>query len=677
MAIPTDDVLRFDRFLLDRGQRVLIRDGEIVRLTPKAFDLLELLVSRANEVIGKTELIERIWPDTYGSDTNLSKLVFMVRKELGDAPDGRPYIETIPKRGYRFVGGGERTSPPVDAAPRSERDVRFPLMVTLTIAVVVAIIAGAGVMWWRARAHTPRRERVYVMVMPFKPVMGGDESLAAGISEFVTARLSTIHGISVLPAMMAGSTSSADPRALGRRLGADLVLLGTVQRNGDQIGVVSRLMTVDDKRQVGDSFMLASSDIFDLEERVAGNVATLLELDRSLRHSADPALATPDRQQAYLRAVGIVSRFGHDSRIDEAIALLEPLAAGKQRSPLVMAELGRAHLFRFRLYGERKDLDIAQSFATSAGTIAGGEAQVHALRGAIARSRGDLHAAARELRAALALEPDANDVLLDLASVYGAMGLAQKAEETYEHVIRIHPLCAVCFDQYGIYYKKAGRLEDAVTMHRRAIAIDADSSQFHSNLAVSLMLLGRFRESIVPLTKALAISRDNEVLSNLGYAEYLVGDYEAAAQHFLDATELAPDDSLVWGNLGDALRCLPSRKSDADHAFDRAIAGARAALQVNAKDPLMHAHLGEYLAKRGNAAAAEKEIAIALASGPDSQDQADILFSAAAVAAVNGQKSAAAELLQRAVKAGMSPTLFTVDPQFASLREEPKFQALR
>jgi len=672
MASPTDDVLRFDRFLLDRGQRVLMRDGEIVRLTPKAFDLLELLVSRPNEVIGKTELIERLWPDTIVSDAALSKLVFTVRKELGDK-----YIETIPKRGYRFVGGGERTSRPLDAAPQSGRDVRSPLMITITIAIVVAILAGAGVMWWRAHARAPRRERVYLMVMPFTPVMGGDETLAAGISEFVTARLSTIHGISVLPAMMAGSTPNADPRALGRRLGADLVLLGRVQRNGDQIGVVFRMMSVDDKRQVGDSFLLTSSDIFDLEERVAGNVANLLELDRSLRRAADRALATPDRQQAYLRAVGILSRFGRDARLDDAIALLEPLASGRQRSPLVMAELGRAHLLRFKLYGDRKDLEAAQSFAASAGTMAGGEARVHALRGAIARSRGDLRAAAVELRAALALEPDANDVLLDLASVYGAMGLAPKAEETYEHVIRIHPLCAVCFDQYGIYYKKAGRLEDAVAMHRRAIAIDADSSQFHSNLAVSLMLLGRFRESIVPLTKALAISRDNEVLSNLGYAEYLVGDYQAAAQHFLDATERAPNDYLVWGNLGDALRCLPSRKSDADHAFDRAIALARAALQVNATDPLVHAHLAEYLAKRGDAAAAQKEIDSALASGPGSQDEADILFSAAAVAAVGGEKSAAAELLQRAASAGMSPTLFTADPQFASLRAEPKFQALR
>ena len=173
----------------------------------------------------------------------------------------------------------------------------------------------------------------------------------------------------------------------------------------------------------------------------------------------------------------------------------------------------------------------------------------------------------------------------------------------------------------------------------------------------------------------MTISRDNEILSNLGYAEYLVDDYQAAGQHFREGTERAPSDYLVWGNLGDALRCVPSRRSEADHAFDQAIALAHAALQVNPRDPLVHAHLAEYLAKRGDMDVAQREIDIALAGA--SQDEADILFSAAAVATVAGRKPEAAELLHRAAKAGMSPTLFTADPQFASLRGEPKFQALR
>src|SRR4051794_8199393 len=176
MANPMDGVSRFDRFILDHRQRILMRDGEIVRLTPKAFDLLELLVSRPDEVVPKAELVERVWPDTFVSDANLSKLVFTIRKELGG-----DYIETIPKRGYRFVRG------PSAPAKESPRNIRPHLIIAIAIAIV---LAGVSVMWWRAHTRAPGRERVYLIVMPFTPLMGGDESLAAGISEFVTARLS-------------------------------------------------------------------------------------------------------------------------------------------------------------------------------------------------------------------------------------------------------------------------------------------------------------------------------------------------------------------------------------------------------------------------------------------------------------------------------------------------------
>src|SRR3954447_1984853 len=196
MANPMDGVSRFDRFTLDHRQRILMRDGEIVRLTPKAFDLLELLVSRPDEVVPKAELVERVWPDTFVSDANLSKLVFTIRKELGG-----DYIETIPKRGYRFAA----------PAKESRRNIRSPLIIAIAIVIV---LAGVSVMWWRAHTRPSVRERVYLIVMPFTPLMGGDESLAAGISEFVTARLSTIQGIAVMPAMMAGASPNSDPRAI-------------------------------------------------------------------------------------------------------------------------------------------------------------------------------------------------------------------------------------------------------------------------------------------------------------------------------------------------------------------------------------------------------------------------------------------------------------------------------
>jgi DNA-binding winged helix-turn-helix (wHTH) protein len=88
----------------DSGQRVLLRHGSIVPLTPKAFQLLELLLDRRPEAVAKAELLERLWPETFVSDAGLHNLVAEIRAALGDAPRAARYIRTVPRYGYAFHG---------------------------------------------------------------------------------------------------------------------------------------------------------------------------------------------------------------------------------------------------------------------------------------------------------------------------------------------------------------------------------------------------------------------------------------------------------------------------------------------------------------------------------------------------------------------------------------------
>src|SRR6185503_16696714 len=104
----------FDSFLLDETERLLLRGVEPVALTPKAFELLLVLVSNAGVALGKEELIEQVWPDAFVEEANLAVNISMLRKALGETPDGGQYIETLPRRGYRFAAevkefSGERT----------------------------------------------------------------------------------------------------------------------------------------------------------------------------------------------------------------------------------------------------------------------------------------------------------------------------------------------------------------------------------------------------------------------------------------------------------------------------------------------------------------------------------------------------------------------------------------
>jgi DNA-binding winged helix-turn-helix (wHTH) protein len=89
--------------MLDAEERVLFRNGEAVTLAPKDLETLLVLVERAGHIVEKEELLERVWPGVFIEEGNLARHIFNLRQVLGDRADERPYIETIPKRGYRFI----------------------------------------------------------------------------------------------------------------------------------------------------------------------------------------------------------------------------------------------------------------------------------------------------------------------------------------------------------------------------------------------------------------------------------------------------------------------------------------------------------------------------------------------------------------------------------------------
>ena len=103
MSLETNDFYEFDSFRLDPHERMLLRNGEMVQLTPKAFETLLVLIENSNRVLEKEELMKRIWPDTFVEEANLAVNISLLRKALGERPGGGQYIETVTRRGYRFV----------------------------------------------------------------------------------------------------------------------------------------------------------------------------------------------------------------------------------------------------------------------------------------------------------------------------------------------------------------------------------------------------------------------------------------------------------------------------------------------------------------------------------------------------------------------------------------------
>ena len=102
MSLPTKHFYEFGAFRLDTDERILLREGQLVSLTPKSYETLLVLVKNSGRIIDKEELLEKIWPDTIVEEVSLAKMISLLRKTLCE-DFSRSYIETVPRRGYRFV----------------------------------------------------------------------------------------------------------------------------------------------------------------------------------------------------------------------------------------------------------------------------------------------------------------------------------------------------------------------------------------------------------------------------------------------------------------------------------------------------------------------------------------------------------------------------------------------
>src|SRR5688572_10044636 len=110
MAQPDSLSYEFGRFRLKTAERILLREGELVPLTPKVFDILITLVENCGQVVSKDDLMKRVWPSTYVEEGNLTQNISLLRKALGETPGGVQFIETVPRRGYRFVADIRETA---------------------------------------------------------------------------------------------------------------------------------------------------------------------------------------------------------------------------------------------------------------------------------------------------------------------------------------------------------------------------------------------------------------------------------------------------------------------------------------------------------------------------------------------------------------------------------------
>jgi adenylate cyclase len=296
-------VYQFDRFVLDLGRGVLSADGCECPLRSKSFALLRLLVENAGRLIDRDEIMQAVWPGVFVTDDSIAQCISEIRRVLEDHQ--QRLLRTLPRRGYLFVAATQRASDPVDVAPPPPE----PSLPALP-------------------------DKPSIAVLPFENMSGDpkQEYFADGMVEEIITALSHIRWLFVIArnSSFVYKGRSVDVRQVGRELGVRYVLEGSVRKGGSHVRITGQLIDAATGVHIwADHFDGPLEDVFDLQDRVALNVAGIIEpalQAAELRRSADRPATDLGAYDFYLRAHAAFYPITKE-RVLEALGLLDQAIA--------------------------------------------------------------------------------------------------------------------------------------------------------------------------------------------------------------------------------------------------------------------------------------------------------------------------------------------------------------
>ena len=564
--------------------------------------------------------------------------------------------------------GAERTS---TARPRYIPRLKKRLWPALIVAaaVIIGVIAGAAFFRGKPSATTIRA----LGVLPFRDLSGVPEGqhFADGIAETIAARLSQSNTIRVASI----PSANGSPKEIAAKIGADRLLKGSVQRSGDQVRLTYAIVDpASGDEAAGDTLTENIADVFALEDRAADKILEALRVahDRVPHHMASTGLTRAADQATYLEAVGLLSTAKDQKSIQQAIDKLDSILANARDSATLNAQLSRAILLKYSWTRQRNLIADAQLYADRAVQFDSQSPDAQLALGNARLTIGKAPEGIESLKRAIALRPNFAEAYVSLGSAQEMAGRAADAEHSYQKAIELRPDMPSAYLKYGTYCLNRGRYADAVRYYRRVIELVPDGARGYSSLGAALQELGQSDEAIAAYQQAMALEPTAASYSNLGTIEFFRGHYDEAARAFEKASTLSPNRYAIWINLGDAYR-WSNRQPDAMRAYERAIAEARAALAINAKDAVARATIASCLARTGRHQEAEAEIRNAVAVDATNSN---VLYAAAVVCQLRGDSDAALEWLRRAVQNGFSRTDAAADPDLRALRERTEFKTI-
>lgn len=521
----------FGPFVVDPLRRRLLRDGETIPITPRAFDTLVVLMEGRGRVVEKDELMRALWPDTVVEEINLNVQISTLRKALGEQPNDHRYIVTVPRRGFAFVADahelpndgpdasrglesapdpGSAVPPPAPrtAAVRARR--RGLRLAALTVASLLLSVVALPLAFQSGFLATDRDVRASIAVLPFRTLGEVDDaSFGVGLTDALITQLGSVDNLQVRPttSVLAFAASSTDPVAAGRELNVRTVLDGKIQSVANRLRVTVQLLDVRDGSTIwSETFDSDRAGVFELQDAIAGRIARSLSLQLA---SVDGTKDVSRRQNPEAYALYLRGRFHWNRRTDQdiriAVEYYRRALAIDDGFALAWSGLADSYALLSVFGGLPPDEAFSKAREAADRAVALDEnlAEAHTSRGGVLmRYDRDFTGARREFERAIELDPKYATAHHWLGEMLMMQRESDAAIERLSEAARIDPLSLVVQSDlaWALYY--ARRYDEADAQCRRALWLDSSFRPARQCLALVLVQKGEHAEALAECAKA-------------------------------------------------------------------------------------------------------------------------------------------------------------------------------
>lgn len=480
----------------------LRKSGAKLKLQGQPLQVLEMLVERPGDLVTREEIQSRLWPDTFVDvEGSLNSAVLRLREALGDSAESPRFIETLPRRGYRFVGQVEAIGESAEPVPRAQA------------------------------------ERKMLAVLPFENLTGDPaqeffsdgqtDELISQLGRLNPSRLGVIGRTSVMPYKRTSKTVGQ----IAKDLGVAYLLEGSVRRSGDKVRIVAKLIESDQTLRWTESYDRPVSDILIVQNEVAAAIASAIHIE--LAPAKKPRAVHPASYEACLSG-----RYYWNLRTEEGfrrgIALLQSAVQMDPEHALAHAWLADAYsvLGYYSVLPPAEVYPQAKAAAKRALELDDRLAEAHAsLADVLSIYDWDFAAAEQEYRRALELNPSYASGHQWFANYLMSRGRFDEAQAEIDKARAIDPLSSLIGGAAGLVLYTARRFDQAIEQCRRTIERDPAFPLAHNWLGMAILQKKQFDEAIAEFQKGIDLSGQNpNAIALKGYAYALAGRRQEALE---------------------------------------------------------------------------------------------------------------------------------------------------